>query len=377
MRSRQPKKEFELVAACCRWPLTSAAKSAISVSAAGVDWPLFLKMARRHRVEALVENALRQAGVDAPSDVSASLRSAAMETVRQNVTLAAECVRLNRLFEGAGVPIIFVKGVTLGLLAYGTLSLKMGWDIDILVPEEQLDEAADLLIGAGYACTGPKSRESLLAWHRVSKESEWRHREHQAVVELHTRLVDNVALLPVVGSNSPRQHVSVSSGTSLPTLASDELFAYLCVHGASSAWFRIKWIADVAALLGAGGAQETERLYQRAHTMGAGRAPAQALLLCARLFGAELTPGLRRELNSDWRNRYLYKAALRLMSGRLAATELHDTTLGTLPIHLTQLFLRPGLRFKRSEVRRQMTSPDAAPLRSRLWRSLRKSPPAA
>ena len=46
----------------------------------------------------------------------------------------------------------------------------------------------------------------------------------------------------------------------MPTLADEPLYAYLCVHGASSAWFRLKWIADLNALLAGRTAEEIAAL---------------------------------------------------------------------------------------------------------------------
>ena len=82
-------------------------------------------------------------------------------------------------------------------------------------------------------------------------------------VELHRRLADSLELIPGIGVGSPRQEVEVAPGVVLPTLAPDELFAYLCVHGASSAWFRLKWVTDLAALLCDCTAAEIARLYER------------------------------------------------------------------------------------------------------------------
>ena len=105
------------------------------------------------------------------------------------------------------------------------------------------------------------------------------------VLDLHVRLADNPALLPVIGARSPTQDVEVSPGITLPTFQNEELFAYLCVHGASSAWFRLKWISDFAALASRFEPAELDRLYQRSQELGAGRAAGQALLLADRLFG--------------------------------------------------------------------------------------------
>ena len=248
----------------------------------------------------------------------------------------------------------------MGVLAYGSIGPKMGWDIDLLVPLESLETAASALESAGYRLLlpkGPKARERLGLWHRHWKESVWATPDGGLTVELHTRLNDNPMLLPGVGPDSPSRQVEVSRGKFLATLPADELFAYLCVHGASSAWFRLKWIADVGALLGACPPEEIERLYRRARELGAGRAPAQALLLCERLFATPLPPALGAELRSDRINRWLLAIGLRKLAGRTMTAEPAERLLGTGTIHLMQFALLPGLRFKYAELRRQLVNP--------------------
>jgi hypothetical protein len=353
-------REFELVAACCRSPLASARDDSVLAGAAGVDWNLVTRIAERHRVEGLVWNGLRQAQVVVPEDVGERLRSAAARIARQNLLLTAESLRLSALLERAGVRHMFVKGITLGVLAYGSIGPKMGWDIDLLVPLGSLEPAASALEGAGYRLalpTGPKARERLGLWHRHWKESVWTTDRGAMIVELHSRLCDNPLLLPDVGPDSASQDVEVAKGRFLKTLRTDELFAYLCVHGASSAWFRMKWIADVGALLGGCPPPEIERLYRRSQEMGAGRAAALALLLCERLFRTRLSPDLAAELRRDRINNWLLAIALRKLAGRTLTAELDEKLLGTGTIYLMQFALLPGFRFKFAELRRQLVNP--------------------
>src|SRR5262249_32806700 len=123
-------------------------------------------------------------------------------------------------------------------------------------------------------------------------------------VELHTRLADNRALVPELTVSSPTRQVEITAGRSVSTLAADELFSYLCVHGASSLWFRLKWITDLAALLSACPATEIERLYSRSQELGAGRAADQALLLAHHFYrtldGTGLADRLERDRTSCW-----------------------------------------------------------------------------
>ena len=41
--------------------------------------------------------------------------------VRENLEMARESLRVQQLFDGAGLPVLFVKGVALAVLAFGNL----------------------------------------------------------------------------------------------------------------------------------------------------------------------------------------------------------------------------------------------------------------
>lgn len=122
----------------------------------------------------------------------------------------------------------------------------------------------------------------------------------------------------------------------------------------SAAWFRLKWITDIAALLHRVGPEEAERLYARSQQLGAGRAPAQALLLARRIYGDLVGPALLDRLKRDWQNRWLTKFAWHEFASRQALTEPTERRLGTLMMRLSQLLLMRGWRFKLSEARRQV-----------------------
>jgi hypothetical protein len=219
--------------------------------------------------------------------------------------------------------------------------------------------SASILETAGYQLVvpaGARGRDQLAFWHNICKESVWRDRSG-TYVELHTRLADNPALISQIDCRSPRQDVAVLRHL-LPTLRLEELFAYLCVHGASSSWFRLKWIADLSALVSHCSEGEIDRLYRLSQRLGAGRAAAQALLLADHLFKTKVSTKLTDELRSDRINRWLFAGALRKLAGRTVATELNRVRFGTASIHLMQLGLLPGWRYKLSEVKRQIAAPD-------------------
>ena len=320
----------------------------------GVDWHAFLRIVRRQRVEGLVHVALQHAAVDTPLDVASELAATSAVITRDNLLHAAASLRLQSSFAAAGIPILFVKGITLSILAYGTLNLKKARDIDVIVPVEALPTAFDLLRQAGYrlsSTTDPVGGEAeVLA--QLSKETVWQD-DAGILLELHSGLVDNPMMLPGIGLNSPTQLVPIASGKTLPTLQKEELFSYLCVHGAAHAWSRLKWLADVAALLSREDEVEIERLYRRSIELGAGRSAAQGLLLCSRLLGTQLPKPLVRELEADFATRWLVRIAMRSMAGAHGTRELDETVLGTVPIHFSHFLLMPGGKYKLSELKRK------------------------
>lgn len=356
--------ELRAVVACCRWPPSPARDAAVRQATDGaIDWDLFARIVARHRVEGLVHDGLRRAGVAPPPPIAAALASAAKAIAQDNLRFAAASVRLSAALDAAGIAHLFVKGVSLGVLAYRSLGHKRSWDIDLAVDPATYARACAVLADTGYrpllhgahapAAEAAAVEVGTAAGPVRNKHSQWID-DARVAVELHASLTDNPLILPGLSVGSPRQNVAVAGGLSLPTLAGDELFAYLCVHGGAHAWSRLKWIADVAALIAPADDAEIARLYARSQAMGAGRSVAQALLLCADLFDRHLPPDLEAALRWKPIVRALVRNALGSMTRGGADVELDSLVLGTAPIHAAHFFLQRGWRYKWLEARRKL-----------------------
>jgi hypothetical protein len=350
--------EFRLVAACCRWPPSTARDSAVRAAAAEpIDWDLFPRIVARHRVEGLVHDSVSSAGIDLPDAVAAGLAEAAGGIARQNLAFAAAARKLAIALEARGLDFRLVKGVALNRLAYGTLAVKRASDVDVVLDPADYAGAVRMLLDERARCLSPgpdAGFDEVMAWTRRNKHSIWR--RDGVVVELHSSLVDNARMLPGVSAHSPAQRVELAPGMAVPTLARDELFAYLCVHGATHAWSRLKWLADVAALLSREPPGEVERLYRRAVGFGAGRSAAAALLLSHELLGLHLEPRLEAELRASRAVRFLIAVARDAMVRGGADAELDESVLGTVGVHLSHFRMAPGLGYKLSEARRKLAS---------------------
>ena len=118
-------------------------------------------------------------------------------------------------------------------------------------------------------------------------------------IELHWRLFLNPHAMAETSIMAASRVVPLAGAAGLRTLGEEDLFAYLCMHGALHWWNRLKWLADINALLAATPERDVERLIRAAEARGAGRAAAQALLLCRRLLGTPL-PARLTSNTSEW-----------------------------------------------------------------------------
>ena len=347
------RRAFDLLVECCRQSFSAPDPARLGSAMADVDWSLFLILARRHRVEGLAAQGLRCVPTAVPPTIAASLAEDCARIARNGLASAVECSRVNAAFAAASVPLLFVKGLTLARLAYRNPFVKMGWDIDLLIDPADVGAAAMVLDGLMYRVLTPTDGASVVSWHRFNKESVWTCGDH--FVELHSRLADNRRTIPTITVHSPRQSVEIAPGVILTTLADDELFAYLTVHGGSSNWFRLKWVCDLAALVSDCDAVELAVLVTMARELGAGRAPAQAILLCAALFGgvfAEAAAWLGLAANPA--NRWLTASAMTELAGKHAHLEPTERRFGTLRMHLTHLGLGTGWTYPAHELARKV-----------------------
>jgi putative nucleotidyltransferase-like protein len=331
--------EFRLAAACCIWPRGETRTAAIRrAGAAAIDWHRFLETVRRQRVTGLARDGIMAADLAMPEAVVAKLAADAAATGRDALKLASEALQIQAAFDKARLPCLFVKGSALAMLAYGNLGIKQAWDIDLLVAPDDVARAGALLESLGYVRQMPPPdfpESRFRAWVAIAREGLFHNAARNIHLELHWRLSDNHAQLADVLPSGPALCVEVSPGRALRTLGEEDLFAYLCLHGAHHAWARMKWLADVAAWLAGKPQDEVVRLYRAAQARHVGRAAAQALLLSKLLFGLPLPPGLLAEMERDRVVRWLVPVALEAMTG--------DRILGSMRIEASHFLVADGL----------------------------------
>ena len=164
--------------------------------------------------------------------------------------------------------------------------------------------------------------------------------------------------------------VPMAEAADLRTLGEEDLFAYLCMHGALHWWYRLKWLADINALLAAIPEASVERLFRAAEARGAGRAAAQAMLLCRRLFGTSLPASLMANIGQGITMRWLEATALSAITAVQSEREPRDVRFGTTRGSLSTFLLSRSWRYRLAELNNHLTNQtDVLTVRlpERLW----------
>jgi len=232
--------ELRLAATCAMWPPSDRRSGAILTAAAGtLDWPRFLRVVRRHQVVGLVHEGLNRAKVDVPREIGREIGAQAAILVHENLAIARESLRLQRLFDDAHLPVRFLKGVSLAMLAFHNLDLRAGKDIDLLISHETLPAATALLLRAGYRRFDPPpdiTDAQLQIIMPLRKDLGFVHQATGLQIELHWRLFLNAHAVDEASTMAALRVVPLTGAAGLRTMGEEDLFAYLCMHGALHWW---------------------------------------------------------------------------------------------------------------------------------------------
>ena len=205
-----------------------------------IDWNYFSLLARRHAVVPLVYRRL----------AVPSLKQQFIENSARNTVLTAELCHLINLLRSAGIEAIPYKGPVLALVAYGDLALRRFVDLDVIVKKSDVPRARDLLLSDDYALTKPltPAQEQLLL--RTQHNLQFARDQRRLLVELHWEVAPHLFASAVQEEHLWRNLVTIDvNGTTMKTLAPDDLLFSLCVHGSRHLWERLGWICDIAELI--------------------------------------------------------------------------------------------------------------------------------
>lgn len=256
----------------------------------GVDWQVLGTTALRHGVLPLLYTRLDRMARDvAPQEELARLRGLFLANSRRNLLMTAELLKLLRLFNTRGIPVIPFKGPVLAVQAYGGPALRQFVDLDLLVRREEIKEVEELLMAHGYrlryAFTPAQERAHL----KRTCEFTFSPVKGTAHLDVHWRFAaDYLAarLDPAVAFAG--QGTVLLEGHPVPMLAPADMLLYLCLHGVFHLWTELSTICDVAWFVQANPDLDWQDLFRKAEAAGLRRTVLLGLALAHDICAAEL-----------------------------------------------------------------------------------------
>lgn len=352
--------EFRLALACARWPLREQDRVEICrLASEPFNWEWFKRIIERNQILPLAYNNLRDTlPGECGTEIVRALRGLVLGHARHSMSQAAELVRVTESVRSAGIETVALKGVSLSVLAYGNLAMRSSGDIDLLVSAAHVFDVERVLVGLGYTRFEPRAEltpKRLKHYLRYYKHFSYFSEVNAVPLELHWRLFDNIPLLKEAdGKGPPTIPVTVASAV-VSTLSRDELFLYLCVHGAIHGWPILKWLADIGALLSAMTAEDLGHVAALASERGL-MTELRAALILVDLFLAVERPDVDLPREADPAVKQIVEMARRLLTAKGYCLEIQR--LPRLRMFLYDLRLRSSWRYRSEKIRRAFFFPD-------------------
>jgi hypothetical protein len=286
--------------ALARWPSSDARPLRI-LAAELQDWDSLFALAQAHRVAPALFLCLTGLEIPMPEGAHRRFQAEYERNLLHNLASAAELITLLDLFHEAGIRAMPFKGIVLAAAAWGDLSSRPGGDLDLLIEEQNIDQAARLLSERGYQLqtalhpdgtqVEPENREYLFERPSDGLKVELR----WWLDMIYGRFGRNLGLDWVW----PHRATASVAGAVVPTLGPDTALLILCMHGCKHGWSRLVWIMDVARMADASPGLGWDALIHEGQRLGLGRALALGMLLAHQVAGTALPPGPLARFTAD------------------------------------------------------------------------------
>jgi hypothetical protein len=301
-KSVMARSENELLLSCARTNVCEDEAARIKrLASLALDWDYLLRLAHRHTVLPLLYRNLSDHARDAvPQTHRKRLQKSFRDNATRNLLLSGELVRIVRLFESEGVPVLAYKGPALAITAYGDLSLRRFIDLDIIVNTRDVSRAGEMLRSLGFGQSGGLSRSQEKILLRSQHNLAYKRDGGKLIVELHWRLASSrFAEVPLEERVWERAETVNLCGGEVRCLSPEDLLFALCVHGTKHLWERLSWVCDVAEMLSAYPRLDFDYALQIASESHTERMLFLGLRLASGLLGATLPAKFVAQIEAD------------------------------------------------------------------------------
>jgi len=244
---------------------------------------------------------------------------------RRNMLMSAELIRIIQLLEKNSIEALAFKGPTLSQMAYGDITLRQYVDLDILVDENHIFRAGELIASNSYI---PDSDINFLKNDKlldVSSDLGFRNTRNNTYIELHWKLFRKKFSKTMDKLNIRSNTTTIEiQGKKIKTLQLDLVLVYLCSHGSKHMWERIEWITDIDRLICNVKSIDWEAVWEYAQKMHSINTLLLGLSLSQELFGTNLPTFIEEKIISHENIQPLKTDTLELLNQN-NSTQLQST----------------------------------------------------
>lgn len=283
--------EQELLLCCARKHVDFETFARIrQLSSYELDWRYLWQIADYHAVTPLLYWNLKTVCPElVPPDQLLYIQDFFHFNGQRNMIFARELIRLMQLFCDQNISIIPYKGLILAASAYGNLALRQMTDLDVLVRENDLGRAMDLLRSLGYELTFQLPWE----YHFTKSTSLYN-------IDLHCPMFSEVVFTfpdpELVWQNLESFPLA---GAVLPNLSPPMTLLILSLNANKDRWNRLSHISDIDALIHANPDLDWHQLIKLQRALGSNRLVFLGLFLAKRLLSTTIPKEVWQQIQSD------------------------------------------------------------------------------
>jgi hypothetical protein len=237
---------------CCQTSLNEEEKAYIQnylLSLSNLKMTTLLEKANQHAIIPLVYKTLSNIE-STPSSFLSTLKKHYMHTVRKNMMMSAELIRIMKLLDENDIEALAFKGPTLAQLAYGDITLRQFVDLDILVDKLDVFSAGKIIQKNGYKPSSSLSFLSNETCLNVAKDFSLFNEKNNMHIELHWEIFEKKYNIFLLNAKDKDIYQSISiNNKHMKTLKNEFMLIYLCIHGSKHMFNRIEWICDIDRLI--------------------------------------------------------------------------------------------------------------------------------
>ncbi|MCX7363631.1 MAG: nucleotidyltransferase family protein [Alphaproteobacteria bacterium] len=238
-----------------------------------------------------------------PAEMRAALDRFQRRHLVRMLALSEELCRVAEGFAAQGIAFAAFKGATLAAGVYGDLTAREYNDIDVVVPEQRMDAAEEVLAGLGYRGVHG-DRPFRRAFFAYQRQFAFLREGLDTTLDLHWAFCGSHLPFPLAPADLWPALVPVQIGRcQIPTAAPLHLALLLAGHGTKESWRSLGWVNDFAMLVQRHPELDWAEVHRLAADHGCGNAVLLGCLMAEGLLGVAVPSPLVGKIEASARMR--------------------------------------------------------------------------